>query len=600
MDTLRRSIVTLLVALLIGPGTADAVLLDPTTLAKYVDPLPNPLSNVLSPSGTQSGADLYNVTITQFQQQLHRDLAPTTLWGYNGMFPGPTFDVQRGENIYVNWINNLVDGNGNPLHHILPVDTTIHGAHHGVPEARTVTHLHGGITDAYSDGYPEDWVAPAATGPEHSGHGGGTGNIFAANYPNNQRAATLWYHDHAIGITRLNVYAGMAGFYIVRDSEEAALNLPAGPYEVPLVIQDRSFHTDGRLFYPAGPGDTGQDDHSSHGLTHDHSSSSGTLAAHLSGLPDDFPSDASIVPHAFGNTNLVNGVIWPFMEVEPRKYRFRILNGSNGRNYRLVLDGGAAGTIPIHQIGTEGGLLPQTVSRNDVWLAPADRADVIVDFSQFNVGDELLLRNTGPDTPLTNPRFPFSPANADTTGQVMKFKVVGLNGTDTSSLPSQLSTIDGLKASDSVRTRRMTLNQTTDEWGRPEFLLNNKRWDDPITETMRLGETEIWEFVNATSLAHPMHIHAAHFQILSRTGVPTLPGYELGFEDTVNVHSGETVRVLVRFDQFDGRFVWHCHMLEHEDYDMMRPMLIVQVPEPATAAVLVGLLVVAAGRRRRR
>jgi spore coat protein A len=425
-------------------------------------------------------------------------------------------------------------------------------------------------------------------------------NVFTANYPNDQRAAQLWYHDHAIGITRLNVYAGMAGLYFVRDAEEAALNLPSGAYEMPLVIQDRSFHTDGRLFYPAGPGDTGAEDHAGHGdpMMGD---MGGPLGDHLAGLPDDFPSAASVVPHMFGNTNLVNGVVWPVMEVEPRKYRFRVLNGANSRNYRLVLDGGAAGTIPMYQIGTEGGLLPVTAARNDVWLAPADRADIIVDFSQFSVGDELFLRNSGPDVPLTNPRFLFTPADAETTGQVMKFKVVGLNGTDTSSLPTQLSTIDPLLASESVRTRRMTLSQTLDEYGRPRLLLNGKSWDEPITETMVLGETEIWEFANGTNMAHPIHLHATHFQILSRTGVSTLPAYERGLEDTVNVHTGELLRILVRFDQVTGRFVWHCHMLEHEDYDMMRPMMIVNaVPEPAVATVFLGLLVAAACRRGRR
>jgi spore coat protein A len=581
----------LLIAAFWSSPVPGQTLLDPATLAKYVDPVPNPLGNVISPSGVVGGVPIFDVRVSQFSQQLHRDLPPTTVWGYNNTFPGPTFEVQRGQTIQVHWINNLVDQTGQPLGHLLPYDTTIHGAHEHYPQARIVTHLHGGITTAASDGYPEHWVAPATTMPPpgQSTAAGPSGNVFTAIYPNNQRAATLWYHDHALGATRLNVYAGLAGFYMLRDAEEAALNLPSGAFEMPLVIQDRSFFDNGQLFYPAGPGDTGMGA-GGHGVTsHD---TTQTADAHLTGLPPDFPSPASIVPHFIGNTNLVNGVVWPYMEVEPRKYRLRLLNGANKRVYRLVLDGGDAGTIPMHQIGTEGGLLPEPVSRANIWLAPADRADVIVDFSQFDVGAELVLRNTGPDGVLAHPLLPFTPANVNTTGQVMKFKVIASTGPDTSSLPTSLPPIEQLLAANAVRTRRMTLRESTDEYGRPEFRLNNLNWIDPVTEVMQLGELEIWEFVNGTNVAHPIHLHATHFQILNRTGQPVPPPQDRGWEDTVNVHSGETVRALVRFDQFGGQFVWHCHCLEHEDHDMMRPMLIVGVvPEPATNALFLIVLV---------
>src|SRR3990172_2920156 len=242
-------------------GTAQALsLLDPTSLTKYIDPLPNPLSNVLSPVGTLDGATFYHVEMTQFSQQLHSQIPATTVWGYNGTYPGPTFEVRRGEVVKVDWINNLRDGIGNPLPHLLPLDTTIHGAQPNVPAVRTVGHLHGAHVEAASDGFPEYWFT-ADPNAQANGMGGPAGNHVVYTYHNQQPATTLWYHDHALGITRLNVYAGLAGFYLIRDAAEAALNLP-GPapklgdppgtryYEIPVAIQDRSFNEDGALSYP--------------------------------------------------------------------------------------------------------------------------------------------------------------------------------------------------------------------------------------------------------------------------------------------------------------------------------------------------------------
>lgn len=568
--------------LLLAATASGAELLDSSTLVKYVDRLPNPLANVHTPTELSGGAPLYDVSISQFTQQLHRDLPPTTLWGYNQSFPGPTFVVDRGDLINVRWTNNLVDSSGTPLPHLLPYDTTVHGAHDDVPQARVVSHLHGGVTDAASDGYPEHWFSPDPNAPAN-GLGGPAGNRLTTTYYNNQRGATLWYHDHAMGITRLNVYAGLAGFYLVRDPVEQSLNLPSGEYEVPMVLQDRSFYDDGQLYYPNGldqlPPDSG----------HHHAGGGSS------------PTGASIVPHFFGNTNLVNGMIWPFMEVEPRKYRFRLLNGSNSRFYNLVLDDGSANSLPFHQIGTDGGLLANRVDRNDILMGPADRADVIVDFSRFDVGDEILLRNTGPDTNLMTTN---TPADPNTTGQVMKFKVVAPTGPDLSALPDALSSITRYNPDDAVRTRTLSLDQVADEFGRPELLLNNSKWSDPITESVRLGELEIWEFVNRTSTAHPLHLHMDHFQLLDRkirrTGEVLLPeAHEMGWEDTILVGPGENVRIMVKFQQFTGKFVWHCHMLEHEDSEMMRPFEILPrfVPEPSTLVLLLVGLLIASSRR---
>jgi spore coat protein A len=566
-----------------------ASFLDSSVLEKYVDPLPNPLDNVYTPVGTLEGKPLYEVSISQFEQKLHRDLPATTVWGYNEAFPGPTFVVDRGEEIKIRWVNNLVDSTGAPLtEHLLPYDTTVHGAHGHVPKPRVVTHVHGNITDEMSDGYPEHWFTPDPNAAAN-GMGGPAGNSLVTSHYNNQRAANLWYHDHAMGITRLNVYAGLAGEYFVRDEEEAALNLPTGPYEVAMVLQDRSFYDDGQLFYPAGPGDL----------------SNPGGGNPLLGLPDDFPSEASQVRQFFGNANLVNGVVWPMMEVEPRKYRLRLLNGANSRFYKLSLDGGEAGGGTFHMIGTDGGLLSQVVDLDELFLSPADRADVIVDFSNFSAGDEVLLRNTAPDWMYRATNN--TPADPNTTGQVMKFKIVDSTGPDTSELPTTLPTIERYDPLDAVRIRTLSLTQTSDEYGRPELLLNDQKWTDPITEVVRLGELEIWEFVNNTPMAHPMHLHMDHFQVLERLTTSTgaevpLGAEELGWEDTAFIGAGETVRIMVKFNQFAGRFVWHCHLLEHEDLEMMRPFQIVAVPEPAALALsgsAICILLLAARRRGR-
>jgi spore coat protein A, manganese oxidase len=555
-------------------------LLDPMGLTKYVDPLPNPMGNVIAPSGTLNGSPLYDVSISQFTQQLHRDLPATTVWGYGGTYPGPTFVVNSGETIQVKWTNNLVDGSGAPLPHLLPYDSTLPGAMEA--ESRVVTHLHGGITESASDGLPERWFTPDPAAPAN-GTGGPAGNSFTTTYTNDQRASTLWYHDHAMGATRLNVYAGLAGFYLVRDPNELSLNLPSGAYEIPLVLQDRSFYNDGQLFYPAGPGDV----------------SDPGGGDPLAGLPAGFSGDASIVPNFMGNTNLVNGKIWPYLEVEPRKYRFRMLNGANSRFYNLVLDGGAAGTVPFHQIGTDAGLLATSVDRNQVAMGPADRADVIVDFSQFNPGDQIVMKNLGPDGPAGLDGG--GAANPSTTGQVMQFKIKALAAPDTSVLPLHPATVARYSEADAQVIRQLTLVEDTDEFGRPMMMLDGKLFSDAVTEVSQLGALEIWELQNFTRDAHPIHLHLAHMQMLDRTnrqtGALPVEDYELGWEDTIVVNPRENVRVFVEFEQYTGAYVWHCHILEHEDHDMMRPSLV--VPEPGVAGLaMFGALLL--GMRRRR
>lgn len=530
------------------------------SLQKFVDALPLP--SVLKPKHKFDDIPFYEVTMRQIKQKLHRDLPPTTVWGYNSMYPGPTFEVRRNEPILVKWKNKL------PFEHLLPVDRTLHGAEPDKPSVRTVVHLHEGRVSPENDGYPEAWFTRdfENVGPKFA-H-----KVYF--YPNCQRPATLWYHDHALGITRLNVYAGLAGFYILRDDQEEKLGLPSGKFEIPLVIQDRSFYPNGELFYPTQPG---------------HESPP---------APQNLPIDPtlpnpSVVPEFFGNTILVNGKVWPFLEVEPRKYRFRILNGSNARFYRISLN---SPSIKFTLIGTEGGLLERKIENvSQITLAPAERVDVVIDFSTHN-GQSIILTN---DAPAPFPDG--APPSSDLT-QIMEFRVKQkLSKPDKSKVPEKLSCLERLDPTDAVTVRKNVLVESTDEFGRLKLLLgsvmpkfpdraNGMTWDQlPLTETPYNGTIEIWELYNTTPDTHPIHLHLVTFQILSRakfSGDPNdhpdigeplpLDPSEMGWKDTVRANPGEVTRIIARFGPFTGIYPWHCHILEHEDHDMMRPYEVLQ------------------------
>ena len=505
-------------------------------LRKFVDPLPR--LETLKPKRKSKKSAYFEVTMDEFRVKMHRDLPPTRVWGYNRSVPGPLFDVNQGEPIRVKWINNLPD------RHFLPIDHSfMHGDH--LPEVRTVVHLHGSETKADSDGYPESWYTRnfQEKGPTF------TREIY--EYPNHQRASTLWYHDHAMGITRLNVYAGLVGMYIIRDKEERKLPLPKGEYEIPLIIMDRSFNRDGSLFYPTGP------DNASENIPH-----------------------PSVVPFFAGDTILVNGKVWPHLEVEPRKYRFRILNAANGRTFNLYLDNGE----PFNQIGSDGGLLSKPVKVETLSLMPAERGDVIIDFSKYKGKVIHLKNNLGPNADPD-----------DETDDVMQFRVTKrLKGKDRSRIPSLLTPIPSLKNEKVKGVRYLKLVGKTDEFDRPLLLLNNRKWSDPVTEKPILGTTEIWNIINTTNFPHPIHIHLIQFQVLDRqsfdlehyneTGEIKLTGpilapepNERGWKDTVNAPAGQITRLIMRFSPYAGKYVWHCHILEHEDYDMMRPLEVVEL-----------------------
>lgn len=488
-------------------------------LKKFVDSLPIP--SIIKPKGTYKGKPLYDVRMIETLHKFHRDLPKTKVWGYNGLVPGPTFDVEKNHPIYVRWTNDL------PKKHFLPVDKTVHGAHDN-PEVRTVVHLHGSPSEPDSDGHPEAWFTRnfQQTGPKF------VKEIYY--YTNRERATTLWYHDHAIGITRLNVYAGLAGLYLIRDKEERSLPLPKGKYEIPLIVQDRSFNPDGSLFYPAQP---------------------------------DNPSPnlpcPSIVPLFLGNTITVNGKVWPFLKVEPRKYRFRLLNASNTRTYQFQF----SDLSSFFLIGTDGGLLKRPIRVQSLDVSPAERMDIIVDFSGLE-GKKVVLQN-GSD--LENP-----------TGEVMEFQVTKpLSCPDKSEIPCLLSNIEfiPLKEVEVRKVRRLTLSDSEDEFGRPMLLLDDKEWDDPVTETPLLDSIEIWELVNLTVGIHPIHIHLVNFRVLDRHDLngqllDPLPA-DFGLKDTVLVGGEQIVRIIMKFEPYSGDYVWHCHRLEHEDHDMMRPLKII-------------------------
>jgi spore coat protein A, manganese oxidase len=489
--------------------------LDPSTLTPFVDPLPiPPLARVVgarpNPENPRETIPLYQIAMREIRVKVHRDLPATRMWSFGDSFPGPTIETRSGQGVMVEWQNQL------PARHFLPIDHTIMGAEAGVPEGRAVVHLHGGRTPADSDGYPENWTTP-----------GQTQRCF---YPSAQHAALLFYHDHTMGINRLNIYAGMQGFFIVRDPREDSLQLPAGPYEIPLMITDRLLTQDGQLFYP--------------------------VSEHP-GRP--------WVPEVFGNAILANGKLLPYREVEPRKYRLRLMNGSNGRFYRFGLSNRATFQV----IANDQGLLESPVQAKRLPLAPAERADIVVDFAPL----------AGTTVKLVSDSF-----------DILEFRVAKQGGAQAVAVPAALhAPVVQLKEADAVRTRRLTLDERVDDVQRSMgMLLNNTPWHAPVTEKPVLHTTEIWELVNLTDDSHPIHLHLVRFRILDRqpfdvfdyqakgvlrfTGPAQAPEpLEAGWKDTVRADPGVVTRILVPFEGYAGRYVWHCHILEHEDNEMMRP-----------------------------
>lgn len=599
-------------------GTEKA-LLDPLTIPQFIDELPipdvfDPVTECYCGRVTHS----YAVDISQFSQQvLPSGMPQTTVYGYGGIvkdretgrcvykrsYPGPTFEAVRDQTVRVQFVNRLVRP------HMLAVDPTLHWANPnnmpmdppqpwplfppGFPKAQfpvpTVTHLHGGENPSIYDGHPDAWF----TAGEERGSAFVTTEMI---YENTQPPTTLWYHDHTMGITRLNVVAGLAGFYLLRDPQDpwespqapCGFSLPSGKYEIPLVLQDRIFNTDGSVYYPE------------EGVA-----------------PSVHPY---WVPGYIGDCLLVNGKVWPRLTVERKRYRFRLLNGSNERVYNLSFATG----MPFWVIGGDSGYLERPPELTSLLIAPGERYDLIVDFSACAPGQQILLKNDA--------RAPYpagDPVDEATTARVMRFDIAldPCLPMPQYPIPQYLRQIPALRQ-DSP-SRLIVLNAQKQDSTVLMMTLNGLEWMYPATETPRVGATEDWYIINVLGGAHPIHLHLVPFQIISRQSIdatayqalwqqvngtpplmhapqavafepfvtgPALPPspQEAAWKDTALVNANEVLHLRVRFAPEDvpvhaswpglnlfsfnpsdsPGYVWHCHILDHEDNEMMRPLLI--------------------------
>ncbi|MFB9631488.1 multicopper oxidase family protein [Nonomuraea helvata] len=428
--------------------------------------VPLPVPEVARPVRSAGGADFYELTERAAEVEVLPGLR-TRVWGYGGTFPGPTIQARSGRRTVVKLVNQLSEP--------------------------TVLHLHGGHTPPESDGFPTDLVAPGAS-REYV-------------FPLEQRAATLWYHDHRMDYTGPQVWRGLAGMFLVRDAEEEALPLPAGERDLPLLICDRSFEADGTMLYPGLEGRPG------------------VREAYMGGL--------------LGDVILVNGAPWPELRVSRTRYRLRLCNASNARAYELATGG------PMIQIGTDGGLLAQPRTVRQLRLAPGERADVVIDFSAYRLGQQVELRNL---------------AGEGAQGKVMRF-AVDRDETDESSVPARLSTVEPLDPGRAKVTRDFEFSNGGMGW-----LINGKPFDAKRMEARpRLGDIEVWRLTS--DVAHPVHLHLDHFQVLTVNG--ERPKGPPEWKDTVELRDAQTVEIVTRFTDYRGRYVLHCHNLEHEDMAMM-------------------------------
>jgi spore coat protein A len=446
----------------------------PKDLAKWKFSQPLRIPHVLRPVRTDANTDYYEIT----QKEADVEFMPgirTRIWGYDGMFPGPTIKARRGRQAVVRQTNRL--------------------------RGETVVHLHGGVTESDSDGFPTDMVMP--------------GQSRSYVYSNQGRAATLWYHDHAMGRSAHNIYMGLAGLYIIEDEREAVLGLPSAEYDVPLIIQDRSFGKDSNFAYHAGR--------------------AGRIGA-------------------LGAVVLVNGVPWPRFEVATRKYRFRILNGSNATAFELALANGR----PLLQIATEGGLLSMPVDCPSIPMAMAERNEVLIDFSGYPIGTQIVLNNIGGEGPKN---------------EIMRFDVTREEH-DENPIPEKLGIWEPLDPKLAVRTREIEFGISRAFDIHPLFWTINGQKFNPNKSLAQeeYGQVEIWHLKNRKyawlEKLHPVHVHLVNFQILERNGGPPKP-WERGWKDTVSLDKGEDVKIIMRFDGHRGRYLIHCHNLEHEDSTMM-------------------------------
>lgn len=604
-----------LLASLVSPfsfAQTAATLLSSLRSKQFTAAMPNPLDPANQFAPDVAGGTSYTLKIKEFQANLGLvnpstgKAVTTTLWGYGSTtqapsYPGRTFNLRQNVPVTVRYVNELMNSAG-PLPHRLPVDTTIDWANPGNLGGRApvplVAHRHGGDQGTLSDGLPDAWSSPDVN---KDGMPDYRGRLFSASYTfdNSQEAGHLWYHDHALGVTRLNVYMGLAGNYFIRDKNEDYLvqcgQLPAYPYELPICIQDRQFKNTGALKYPAT----------------DPANPSAPNPTHL--------------PEFFGDVVVANGVPWPRFDCEPRLYRLRLLNGSDSRVFTLsfVLENFANTRLTFWQIGTDLGLMNAPVPLTSLTLAPGERADVLVDFSRIIWWwhGKVIVKNSA-NTPFPNGLPPV----AGTTDRVMAFSVtkpLGFFGWSLSlltgaSIPSNLRPVHGplpAPVTTGVKVRKLMLFEGTDAYGRLQTMLGTVNpaagnpagtgfgtflYTDPVTENIAVGSTEIWEIYNTTVDAHPIHLHLTNFRVLDRQGftgtlvpkpmgfgatggyltrialsgarAPALPN-EQGRKDTVLAYPGQVTRIVATFTR-PGEYVWHCHILSHEDHEMMRRFIV--------------------------
>ncbi|MBO0892464.1 MAG: multicopper oxidase family protein [Acidothermales bacterium] len=452
--------------------------------------VPLPIPPVAEPTRRTPDAWYYDIPVREAEAEILPGLK-TRIYGYDGIFPGPTIVSRRDRRTVVRHSNEL------------PVPIAVH--------------LHGGHTPHGSDGYPTDLVLPKGGWPHDTMPGDIAHGSRAYVYPMRQRAMTLWYHDHRMDFTGPQVYRGLAGFHLVHDDEEDALPLPKGERDIPLLICDRSFDADGAFLYPA--------------LDPKLVAPPGVKEAYMDGV--------------LGDVVLVNGAPWPELEVTATRYRFRILNASSARRYQLTLDPQPSGGKAFVQVGSDGGLLAGPNPLDRVEIAQAERFDVVVDFSRFEVGSTVTMTNGFGDGGTKN---------------VMRFRVAR-KAPDDSAVPKRLGDLEVLRTGQAKVTRRFDFQQGTLH-GHQAWLINGKPFDpDRIDAAPPLGQVERWRFT--TDIRHPIHVHLDPFQVLGGGD------YRKGWKDTVDMRSGETVDVLVRFSDYAGKYVLHCHNLEHEDMAMM-------------------------------
>ena len=643
----------------------NPALLDPKTIPKYVNQLVAAIPVYEPTNVTDGGGNLvrqdYDINMTYFREQILPAGTPlvgspdgmTTVWGYQGEVrlldgtilssfansPSATFEATAGIPMTVTWRNNI------DVPQFLPVDPTLAWANpNNMPITLStpfpafppgfdgtvttlnpngfnaqapvplVTHVHGLEVQSYYDGGPTAWFTyDGIHGPGYSTNSSladTPGNEAVYYYPNQQQPTTLWYHDHALGMTRLNVMSGLAGYYLLRSppatttiTTPTAANFdqylrqhfPYGISEIPLAIQDRTFYTNGELWFP-------------------------TVGIN----PTIHPY---WMPEFFGNTIMVNGKVWPNLNVTQGWYRFRLLDGSNARFYTMSLMDQTTGLkLPFTVIGTEGGYLQQAVTVNEITFAPGERYDILVDFSGIAVGTKVLMVNKA--------KAPFpagTQPNPQTTGQIMQFTVKATSanpGAAAPVLPASLNptlplgTFPTLAAPPATQQRIRTLFEVQGPTGPLMVTINGQLWDGVLTETPKNGTTEDWIIINLTGDTHPIHTHLATFQLVSRQsykvskymtdwltlnaagGMPPFPTsyvpisldptaylqgkaagplpYEMGWKDTVKMNPGEVTIIRIRWTSQDGSaypfdpsqgpgYVWHCHIVDHEDNEMMRP-----------------------------